>query len=201
VRLQFGRVAPDGTVAPAGQMVPLDIGGAPEWRNLRFPMDQAPRGATVVRVLAEDTSTLRDQWLAVTPPRVSSMVTLDSLVGSEDPVLIDWETALAFPCQRPAQVKYGVLETPQWRISPDREGERVNSQRWMAGDSGGPLGIVENELRPRVYPSYLRNDWAKDWGMLQSLTPILPQTDAELTITTDTHNGLWTPGPMRAVKN
>ncbi|WP_338856527.1 arabinosyltransferase domain-containing protein [Gordonia hongkongensis] len=201
VRLQFGRVAPDGTVAPAGQMVPLDIGGAPEWRNLRFPMDQAPPGATVVRVLAEDTSTLRDQWLAVTPPRVSSMVTLNSLVGSEDPVLIDWEAGLAFPCQRPAQVKYGVLETPEWRISPDREGERVNSQRWMAGDSGGPLGIIENELRPRVYPSYLRNDWAKDWGMLQSLTPILPQTDAELTITTDTHHGLWTPGPMRAVKN
>ncbi|WP_439031136.1 arabinosyltransferase domain-containing protein [Gordonia terrae] len=201
VRLQFGRVAPDGAVTPAGQMMPLDIGGAPEWRNLRFPLDQAPPGATVVRVLAEDTSTQSDQWLALTPPRVTSMVTLNSLVGSEDPVLIDWEAGLAFPCQRPAQVKYGVLETPEWRISPDREGERVNSQRWMAGDSGGPLGIIENELRPRVYPSYLRNDWAKDWGMLQGLTPILPQTDAELTITTDTHNGLWTPGPMRAVKN
>ena len=50
-------------------------------------------------------------------------------MGSEDPVLIDWEAGLAFPCQRPAQVKYGVLETPVWRISPDREGERVNSQR------------------------------------------------------------------------
>ncbi|AZZ80301.1 arabinosyltransferase [Gordonia alkanivorans] len=201
VRLQFGRVAPDGTVAPAGQMMPLDIGGAPEWRNLRFPLDQAPPGASVVRVLAEDTSPLRDQWLAVTPPRVSSMETLNKLVGSEDPVLIDWEAGLAFPCQRPAQVKYGVLETPVWRISPDREGERVNSQRWMAGDAGGPLGIIENEVRGRVYPSYLGNDWAKDWGSLQGLTPILPQTDAELIITTETHNGLWTPGPMRAIGN
>ena len=201
VRLQFGRVAPDGTVAPAGQMIPLDIGGAPEWRNLRFPLDQAPPGATVVRVLAEDNSPLRDQWLAVTPPRVSTMTDLNSLVGSQDPVLIDWQSALAFPCQRPAQVKNGVLETPVWRIAPDREGERVNSQRWMDGDYGGPLGIIENELYPRVLPSYLRNDWAKDWGMLQSLTPILPQTDAKLTITTDTRNGLWTPGPMRAIKN
>ncbi|GAB86348.1 arabinosyltransferase domain-containing protein [Gordonia rubripertincta] len=201
VRLQFGRVAPDGTVAPAGQMIPLDIGGAPEWRNLRFPLDQAPPGATVVRVLAEDTSPLRDQWLAVTPPRVSSMETLNKLVGSEEPVLIDWEAGLAFPCQRPAQVKNGVLETPVWRISPDREGERVNSQRWMSGDAGGPLGIIENELRGRVYPSYLRNDWAKDWGSLQGLTPILPQKDAELIVTTETHNGLWTPGPMRAIGN
>ncbi|SCC51244.1 EmbC C-terminal domain-containing protein [Gordonia sp. v-85] len=104
-------------------------------------------------------------------------------------------------CQRPAQVKCGVLETPEWRITPNHEGERVNSQRWMDGDFGGPLGIIENELRPRVYPSYLRNDWAKDWGMLQSLTPILPKTDAELTITTDTQNGNWTPGPMRAATN
>ena len=132
---------------------------------------------------------------------IRDRVTLNDLVGSTEPVLIDWEAGLAFPCQRPAQVKYGVLETPKWRISPDREGERVNSQRWMSGDAGGPLGIIENELRPRVYPSYLRNDWAKDWGMLQGLTPILPQRNAELTITTETHSGLWTPGPMRAISN
>ena len=199
VRLQFGRVGPDGTVTPAGIMTPMDIGGAPAWRNLRFPLDGAPQGATVVRVLAQDTSTNSDQWLAVTPPRVSKMVTLDDLVGSEAPVMIDWEAALAFPCQRPAQVHNGVLETPEWRISPDREGERVNSQRWMAGTAGGPLGIVENQLRPTVLPSYLRNDWAKDWGMLQRLTPLVPQKPAQLTVTTDVHNGLWSPGQIRAV--
>ena len=199
VRLQFGRVGPDGSVTPAGIMIPMDIGGAPAWRNLRFPLDGAPQGATVVRVLAQDTSTNPDQWLAVTPPRVSKMVTLNDLVGSEAPVMIDWEAALAFPCQRPAQVYNGVLETPEWRISPDREGERVNSQRWMAGTAGGPLGIVENEMRPTVLPSYLRNDWAKDWGMLQRLTPLVPQKPAELTVTTDVHNGLWSPGQIRAV--
>lgn len=199
VRLQFGRVQPDGAVVPAGMMTPLDIGGAPAWRNLRFPLDKAPTGATVVRVVAEDTSTNVDQWLAVTPPRVSKMVTLDSLVGREAPVMIDWEAGLAFPCQRPAEVHNGVLETPQWRISPDREGERVNSQRWMAGDAGGPLGIVDNLVSPTVLPSYLRNDWAKDWGMLQSLTPLVPQKTAQLTVTTDVHGGLWNPGPIRAV--
>ncbi|GAA1480067.1 arabinosyltransferase domain-containing protein [Gordonia sinesedis] len=199
VRLQFGRVDPSGAVTPVGMMTPLDIGGAPAWRNLRFPLDRAPGAATVVRVIAEDTSGAPDQWLAVTPPRVSRMAVLNTLVGSEAPVLIDWEAGLAFPCQRPAQIHNGVLETPQWRISPDREGEKVNSQRWMAGDAGGPLGIVENELRPTVLPSYLRNDWAKDWGMLQRLTPLLPQRPAELTVTTDTHSGLWTPGPIRSV--
>ncbi|MGV9480872.1 arabinosyltransferase C-terminal domain-containing protein, partial [Gordonia aichiensis] len=52
---------------------------------------------------------------------------------------------------------------------------------------------------PTVLPSYLRNDWAKDWGMLQRLTPLVPQKPAELTVTTDVHNGLWSPGQIRAV--
>ncbi|MGK2318074.1 arabinosyltransferase domain-containing protein [Gordonia rhizosphera] len=201
VRLEFGRVEPDGRVTTVASMVPLDIGGEPEWRNLRFPLDQAPPRATVVRVVADDTSGDPAQWLAVTPPRVTPLVTLNSLVGSEDPVLLDWEVAFAFPCQRPASAINGVLETPQWRITPDAEGERVNSRRWMAGDYGGPLGIVENELRPVVLPGYLRNDWAKDWGSLQRLDPLVPQVDAELVVTDDVHGGLWTPGPMRAIKN
>lgn len=155
----------------------------------------------MVRIVADDTSADPDQWLAVTPPRVTKLVTLNSLVGSEDPVLLDWEVAFAFPCQRPASAVNGVLETPMWRITPDAEGERVNSRRWMAGDYGGPLGIVENELRPTVLPAYLRNDWAKDWGSLQRLTPLKPQVTAEIDLTDDVHWGWWTPGPMRAVKN
>ncbi|MFT4043535.1 MAG: arabinosyltransferase domain-containing protein [Gordonia sp. (in: high G+C Gram-positive bacteria)] len=199
VRLEFGRVQANGAVVSAGTMTPLGIGGAPAWQNLRFPLDQAPAGATVVRIVAADTSTSAAQWLAVTPPRVSHLVALAKVVGRQAPVLIDWEAALAFPCQRPAQVHNGVLESPQWRIAPDREGERVNSQRWMDGDAGGPLGIISNEFKPRDVPAYLRNDWAKDWGMLQRLAPLVPQRNADLEVTTDTRNGLWTPGPIRAV--
>ncbi|NED60890.1 hypothetical protein G3I15_08145, partial [Streptomyces sp. SID10244] len=68
-------------------------------------------------------------------------------------------------------------------------------------DYGGPLGIVENELRPIVLPTYLRNGWARDWGSLQRLVPLKPQVDAELKVTGDVHGGTWTPGPMRAIKN
>ena len=201
VRVEYGRVEADGSVTPVGQRVPMDTDYAPEWRNLRFPLDQAPPRATVVRVVADDTSAVPDQWVAITPPRMSKTVGLTDLVGKTDPVLLDWSVALAFPCQRPARARYGVLETPLWRIAPDRIGEEINSQRWMAGDYGGPLGIIENELSPTVLPSYLRNDWARDWGSLMRLEPLVPQRTADLTISTDTHHGLWSPGPMRASRN
>ncbi|MBM7368907.1 arabinosyltransferase domain-containing protein [Gordonia hydrophobica] len=201
VRLEAGRVQPDGSVKTVASLTPFDAGGAPEWRNLRFPMSQIPAGASVVRIVATDTSPSVDAWVAVTPPRVATMETLNALVGKDDPVLLDWEVAFAFPCQRPSGVVHGVLETPKWRITPDAEGERVNSARWMAGDYGGPLGITENELRPTEIPAYLKNDWARDWGSLQRFTPLLPQTDADLTLTRESHTGLWTPGPMRVIKN
>ncbi|MGB3603624.1 MAG: arabinosyltransferase domain-containing protein [Gordonia sp. (in: high G+C Gram-positive bacteria)] len=201
LRLEAGRVSPDGTVKTVASLTPYDAGGAPEWRNLRFPIEQVPPAATVVRIVASDVSPGNDTWLAVTPPRASKLQTLNSLVGSDAPVLLDWEVAFAFPCQRPAAVVHGVLETPEWRITPDAVGERVNSARWMAGDYGGPLGITENELRPTEIPAYLRNDWARDWGSLQQYTPLLPQREAELTFTTESRSGLWTPGPMRVIKN
>ena len=201
VRLEAGRVMPDGTVKTVASLTPFDAGGAPEWRNLRFPMAQIPGGATVVRVVATDTSPNSDSWVAVTPPRASTMVSLNTLVGEDDPVLLDWEVAFAFPCQRPAGVVHGVLETPKWRITPDAEGERVNSARWMAGDYGGPLGITENELRPTEIPAYLKNDWARDWGSLQQYAPLLPQREATLTLSDESQTGLWTPGPMRVIKN
>ncbi|WP_052005343.1 arabinosyltransferase domain-containing protein [Gordonia malaquae] len=201
LRLEFGRVEKDGRVTTVASMVPLDAGGAPQWRNLRFPLSSAPPRATVVRIVASDVSAAPAQWLAVTPPRVTKLVTLNELVGSQAPVLLDWEVALAFPCQRPAAAINGVLEVPEWRITPDAEGERVNSQRWMAGDYGGPLGITENMLRSVTKPGYLRNSWAKDWGTLRRLEPLAPQVTARLDVSTMQHNGLWTPGPMRPYKN
>ncbi|WP_084638023.1 arabinosyltransferase domain-containing protein [Gordonia shandongensis] len=201
VRLEAGRVRPDGAVDTVASLVPLDTGVAPQWRNLRFPVDRIPDGASVVRLVVDDDSAKADQWIAVTSPRMGALTTLNSLVGSDDPVLLDWEVAFAFPCQRPAAAVNGVLETPKWRITPDAVGERVNSRRWMAGDYGGPLGITENELQATEVPSYLRQGWAKDWGTLQRYAPLKPQRTADLTISRDVRPGTWTPGPMRAIKN
>ncbi len=143
--VEWGRAGAGGQVTPLGTSTPLDAGQAPEWRNLRFPLQNAPADADVARLVAKDVSPADDQWLAVTPPRVPTMRTLQEVVGSVDPVFIDWVMPLAFPCQQPMKVRNGVFEIPKWRILPDAGAVKQNSLTWMSGDAGGPLRRTSGE--------------------------------------------------------
>ncbi|GAB18782.1 putative arabinosyltransferase [Gordonia effusa NBRC 100432] len=198
VTVQFGRRGANGTITPLRQMTPIDIAKTEIWRDLRFPLADAPKGADVVRIIAKDTSGAPTQWVAVTPPRIAKLRTLNDVVGQTDPVFIDWLPGMVFPCQQPMVVRNGVLEVPKWRILPDAEATEKNSQTWMAGKSGGPLGITEAMLIPTIVPSYLRNNWGRDWGSLQSFTEIAPAPPAKLTLGTTRESGLWDLGPMRS---
>lgn len=198
VRVQFGRRGTNGDVTPLRQLMPIDIVDTDIWRDLRFPLAAAPKNADVVRIVAADTSGAPNQWVAVTPPRVATLQTLNDVVGQTDPVFIDWLPGMVFPCQQPMAVRNGVLQVPRWRILPDAEATEKNSQTWMAGKSGGPLGITEAMLRPTIVPSYLRNNWGRDWGTLQSYAEIAPAPPAELTLGTERETGLWDLGPMRS---
>ena len=174
-----------------------DIGAAPAWRNLRAPMTAIPPEATQIRLIATDDDLAAQHWIAVTPPRIPQLKTLQEVVGSSTPVLLDWLVGLAFPCQRPLGHQNGVTEVPKWRILPDRFGAEANSPV-MDYLGGGPLGITELLLRATPVPTYLRDDWFRDWGALQQLTPWYPNAaPARLDLGTATRSGLWTPGPLR----
>ncbi|WAC57824.1 arabinosyltransferase domain-containing protein [Gordonia sp. SL306] len=198
VTVQFGRTGADGRVTPVGMMSPIDIGEVPTWRNLRYPLADAPPRADVVRVEVRDTAGAPSEWVAITPPRVTELRTLNDVVGTTDPVFIDWLPGMVFPCQQPMKVRDGVLEVPKWRIMPDAEATRKNSQTWMSGKAGGPLGITEAMLTPTLLPTYLRNNWGRDWGGLQRFTEIDPAPPAQLDLGTARHSGLYNPAPMRS---
>ncbi len=174
-----------------------DIGAVPAWRNLRAPMSAIPAEATRVRLVVRDDDLAPQHWIAVTPPRVPQLRTLQDVVGSQDPVLLDWLVGLAFPCQRPFGHQNGVTEVPKWRILPDRFGAEANSPV-MDNNGGGPLGITELLVRATTVPSYLNHDWFRDWGALQQLTPYYPAaTPAQLDLGTAVRSGLWSPAPLR----
>jgi arabinosyltransferase C len=182
---------------PGGGIGFADVGSAPAWRNLRAPMAAIPDDATQVRLVATDDDLSPQHWIAVTPPRMPELRTLQDVVGSEDPVLLDWLVGLAFPCQRPFDHRNGVVEVPKWRILPDRFGAEANSPV-MDNLGGGPLGITELLVRATTVPSYLRDDWFRDWGALQQLTPFYPDAQpARLDLGSATRSGLWSPAPLR----
>jgi arabinosyltransferase C len=182
---------------PGGSFQLSDVGASPAWRNLRLPLSAIPSTATQIRLVADDEDLAPQHWIALTPPRIPQLRTLQDVVGSADPVLLDWLVGLAFPCQRPFGHQNGVDETPKWRILPDRFGAESNSPV-MDNNGGGPLGITELLVKATTMATYLKDDWSRDWGSLQRLTPYYPNAQpARLQLGTATRSGLWNPAPLR----
>ena len=203
VVLEYGRPGPAGSgtenVLPAGRLVPYDLyGEQPKvWRNLRFARSDMPADAVAVRVVAEDLSLTPDDWVALTPPRVPEMRSLQEYVGSTQPVLMDWAVGLAFPCQQPMLHVNGVTEIPKFRITPDYSAKKMDTDTWEDGTNGGLLGITDLLLRAHVMSSYLSRDWGRDWGSLRKFDTIADARPAQLDLGTATRTGWWSPGKIR----
>jgi arabinosyltransferase C len=197
VQLQWATDDEAASGHPGGSFQFADVGASPAWRNLRLPMSAIPSTATQIRLIADDEDLNPQHWIAVTPPRIPQLRTLQEVVGSQDPVLLDWLVGLAFPCQRPFGHQNGVDETPKWRILPDRFGAEANSPV-MDNNGGGPLGVTELLVKATTMATYLKHDWSRDWGSLQRLTPYYPNAQpARLQLGTATRGGLWNPAPLR----
>lgn len=197
--LEYGKLQADGEVETLGETMMYDIGAQPIWRNLRLPISELPDEADVVRIRAVDHSLDPDQWMVFTPPRVPTMTNLNEFVGSTDPVLLDWSTPLQFPCQRPFSHYAGVNEVPKYRISPDVGGAAGTVFQDWAG--GGVMGPAEAVNEAYVIPSYLENDYKRDWGSLEQYTPRTNSQGetpklAEIDTEVITRSGLWNPGHM-----
>jgi arabinosyltransferase B len=197
--LEYGKPGPGGALIPSGRLVPDDLyGEQPKaWRNLRFPRTKIPVDASAVRLVAEDLSLTPDDWVAVTPPRVPELRSLQEYVGSSQPVLLDWAVGLAFPCQQPMLHANGVTEIPRFRITPDYNAKKQDTDTWEDGTNGGLLGISDVLLRAHVMASYLFHDWGRDWGTLRKLDTVVEARPAQLEFGTATHFGWWSPGKIR----
>lgn len=196
LHIEYG-VAGGGDVHTLGQVTPDDVSVLqPSWRNLRIPLDRLPDQANTVRIVASVDSSDPSQWLALTPPRVPQLQSLDSLVGHTSPVLMDWLVGLQFPCQQPMRHRYGIAETPEYRITPEFSAT-IMTTNWQSHASGGPLGYTELLARSEIIPSYLRDDWKRNWGEIHRLVPFDPAAGAATPATTTVRrSGLWNPGPL-----
>ena len=202
LKLQWGVARPDGTTQPLTEVQPIDIGPEPAWRNLRFPLTWAPPEANVARIVAYDPNLSSEQWFAFTPPRVPVLQTLQQLIGSQTPVLMDIATAANLPCQRPFSEHLGVAELPQYRILPDHKQTAASSNGWEASEDGGPFLITQAMLRTSTVSTYLRGDWYRDWGSVERYHRLVPADqapDAVVDQGVTTVPGWSRQGPIRAL--
>ncbi|HEX7323500.1 MAG TPA: arabinosyltransferase domain-containing protein, partial [Mycobacterium sp.] len=199
VELEYGLPGPDGAPVPGGRLVPYDLFGEwPKmWRNLRYPRSRIPADAVAVRVVAEDKSLTPRDWIAVTPPRVPELKSVQEYLGSSTPVLMDWAVGMAFPCQHPMLHANGVLEVPEFRITPDYNAKKQDTDTWEDGVNGGLLGITDVLLRAHVMATYLSRDWGRDWGSLRKYDTIIAAKPADIELGTATRSGWWSPGEIR----
>ena len=136
-----------------------------------MPFSGIAPDADAVRVVANDPILSSDQWLAFTPPRVPKLQSLNSFLGSQQPILEDWAVGLQFPCQRPFYQRDGVAEPPNYRILPDRPLAVSSTDTWQAEENGGINGWAEMLAQGDEVPTYLKNNWDRDWGQLQRYDP------------------------------
>jgi len=119
--------------------------------------------------------------------------TLQEVVGSDDPVLLDLSVGSQFPCQQPITARDGVFTVPQWRITPDRATTFSKSKSWQRASAGGILAVSDALTQSSTVATYLENDWYRDWGNLLKLTPLVPEAPpAHLTTTTSRQFGWHT---------
>jgi arabinosyltransferase A len=202
LKLQWGVARPDGTTQPLNEVQPIDIGPEPAWRNLRFPLTWAPPEANVARIVAYDPNLSSEQWFAFTPPRVPVLQTLQQLIGSHTPVLLDIATAANFPCQRPFSEHLGVAELPQYRILPEHKQTASSSNGWQAGEDGGPFLFTQAMLYTSTVSTYLRGDWYRDWGSVEHYHRLVPADQAPNAVIEQgviTVPGWSRHGPIRAL--
>ena len=198
--LEYGTRGADGDVENVGEAELLDIGPRPSWRNLRLPLDALPEDADVIRITATDLSLDPEQWLAFTPPRVPTLDSLDNVIGSEKPGLLDWSVALQFPCQRTFDHYAGVAEIPEFRISPDHPGKSTLTP-FQDYDGGGVMGTAEAVNSSYELPSYTRHDWHRDWGSIEIYQPRTDSSgtapdEAEIDYELIQRSGWWKPSEM-----
>ena len=178
LKLQWGVRKSDGSFEALEKVQPIDTIEQLAWRNLRFPLSWAPAEANVARIVADDPNLSSEQWFGFTPPRVPILQTAQEFLGTQTPVLMDIASAAQFPCQRPFSEHLGVAEVPQYRILPNLKQVVVSSNMWQSARAGGPFLFIQALLSTSTVPTYLRDDWYRDWGEIERYIRVVPASEA-----------------------
>jgi arabinosyltransferase A len=73
---------------------------------------------------------------------------------------------------------------------------------WQSAEDGGPFLFIQALLRTSTIPSYLRDDWYRDWGSIERYDRVVPADQAPNAVIEQgsvTVRGWSRGGPIRAL--
>ena len=67
-----------------------------------------------------------------------------------------------------------MAELPEYRILPNFKQVVSSSNMWQSAQDGGPFLFIQALLRTSAVPTYLRDDWYRDWGSIERYDRVVP---------------------------
>ena len=86
---------------------------------------------------------------------------------------------------------------PEYRIPPNLKQVVVSSNMWQSARSGGPFLFIQALLTTATIPTYLRNDWYRDWGALERYIQLVPASEAPNAVVDQGSKTVFGLGPYR----
>ena len=179
LRVEYGREIGGVVVPVGGQALDVDTEGdavdSTIWRSqLLEDANGPPTGATLLRLVAEDTSVAPGGWLAVSAPTVQRWTTLADYSRPGEASAVSWQYSFLFPCQRKPVQALGINEPATLGVV---WGDRPLAYRfdgiWQTGRGGLFAQSLRDsevtELTTRLRPA---PDGAS--GQVYRLEPLVP---------------------------
>ncbi|MET0897990.1 MAG: arabinosyltransferase domain-containing protein, partial [Mycobacterium sp.] len=152
-----------GTAAAEDRVAPDEDPEHPLWRSIGVDAARVPQNTNRVRLRADDNRTDLEGWLAVTGPRLRSVIPLQRYLAGRQPVLVGWPVAFLFPCLRDIpRVADGLAQTPTALI----EGPRPRTQEERDPVVGGSFVQLDQFGGLGEIPTRLAGAPDVDWGAL-----------------------------------
>ena len=151
---EYGRSGPGGVQVLDDDDQDLADGmDSPYWRSL--VLDPPAAGADAVRLVATDGTTQSGGWLAFSAPSAQDWVSVQQLLGGDEPVGVAWQISLLFPCQRQPRVQYGITEPVEYGVLyGGTTAAALSDATWLV-DRGGLYAPVLREASVTGLPTRL----------------------------------------------
>lgn len=189
VAAEYGRKTADGIKVIGTVELRIHGSGNTEWADSRIPLADMPRGTQTVRLVADDNDLTERGWVAVSAPRVPSLITLTKRVG-EKPAYMDWPTSFVYPCVQLPKTHDGISEIPEYRITAVGLAHEAD---WAGPSGGGPIGWLQEVAEMPEIPSFLAGDPKQPWGQLLQVEPFERGVQPNVERGKQVRAGWWAP--------